>query len=429
MRRTRPAGIGLSLVMILAVCLMGQRGRATYQLFSLTVGMTLISIPWALVRRAPLEAKRELPRYARVGEPVRYTVQMTHSQRRKVSRLWLAESPPDPRPSSQDFSHLREPGEAERNAFDRYFAYYRWQWLMTRNRRFIGGSTRDELNLMPGEMSRITLEITPLRRGLIHFQDLRVLLPDPFGLFQGCRRVKAPPATLTVLPQRFRIPQFELPGGQSYQVAGEANTNSIGDSGEFVGLRDYRPGDPIRQIHWRSWARTGRPIVKELEDTSYPRYGLIVDTLSTSGTDAQLEEVISVAASFASSIDTSDALIDLLFIDAQAHSVTAGRSVERVDKLLEILATVPPQRVENFTALAELILRHREDLSSCIVILNGWDSQRADFLKSLTRRGLLCVVFVIGKGEAPAAIPGYWLESGHVARDLLALPTHLATIV
>jgi uncharacterized protein (DUF58 family) len=232
-----------------------------------------------------------------------------------------------------------------------------------------------------------------------------------------------------VLPQRFRIPKFELPGGQSYQVAGEAKTNSIGDSGEFIGLRDYRPGDPIRQIHWRSWARTGRPIVKELEDTSYPRYGLIVDTLSTSGTDAQFEEVISVAASFASSIDTRDALIDLLFINTQAHSVAAGRKVERVDQLMEILATVPPQRVENFTALAELILRHREDLSSCIVILNGWDSQRANFLQSLTRRGLLCVVLVIGKGTAPAAIPGYWLESGHVARDLLALPSRLATIV
>jgi uncharacterized protein (DUF58 family) len=424
-RRVRPSGLGLGLVMLLALCLMGQRGRATYQLFSLTVGMGLISLPWAFTRRAALTAKRELPRYATAGEKFRYSVSVTHLRPRKLQRAWLAESPTDPRPSFQDFTHLREPGEEERNAFDRSFAYYRWQWLMTGNRRFIGGSTPEDLNLGPREMKRLTLEITPLRRGLIHLDDLRVLLPDPFGLFQRCRKIKAPAATVTVLPLRYRLPAIEMPGAASYQVAGEANTNSIGNSGEFVGLRDYRPGDPLRQIHWRSWARTGRPIVKELEDTFYPRYGLVVDTLSIDQTDAQFEEVVSVAASFASSIDTNESLLDLLFIDTQAHLVTAGRGVERVEKLLEILATVAPQREENYTELAQLILRHRDDLTSCLVILNGWDPVRADFLKSLTRRGLQCVPIIIGKGPAPTNAPGHWLESGHIARDLLRLPAQL----
>ena len=82
-----------------------------------------------------------------------------------------------------------------------------------------------------------------------------------------------------VLPRRYPLPPIELPGGAAFKITGETNTNAIGNSGEFVGLRDYRPGDPLRQIHWKSWARTGRPIVKELEDTFYPRYGLVLDTL------------------------------------------------------------------------------------------------------------------------------------------------------
>ena len=340
-RRCRPAGIALGLVLVLATCLIiGHDRNSVYQLFSLSLGMVLIGIPWALSRSATVEAIRELPRLATAGEPLRYTVKVWNRSKHRLSRAWLADTAPDPRPSVADFSTLREPGEEERNGFDRRLAYFRWQWLLLGNRLFTGGFSRDHLDLKAGQQVRVFIELTPLRRGVIRFNDLRVLLPDPFGLFQRVRKVKAPAATLTVLPRRFPLPPIELPGGAAFKVSGEANTNSIGTSGEFVGLRDYRPGDPLRQIHWKSWARTGRPIVKELEDTFYPRYGLVVDTVSCDRTDDQFEEVISVAASFAASIDTSESLLDLMFIKNEAHRVTAGRGVERAEKLLEVLAGV-----------------------------------------------------------------------------------------
>lgn len=427
-RRCRPAGIALGLVLVLSACLgIGHEQSSTYQFFSLSLGMLLIGLPWAMSRRATVEAKRELPRFGTAGEPLRYTVRIWHHGQGRLSRAWIADSPPDPRPSFGDFSVLREPGEEERNGFDRRFAYFRWQWLMLGNRLFSGGFSKDGIDLKRGQQTRISIDITPLRRGVIRLDDLRVLLPDPFGLFQRCRKVKAPTATLTVLPRRFPLPPIELPGGAAFKISGESNTNSIGTSGEFVALRDYRPGDPLRQIHWKSWARTGRPIVKELEDTFYPRYGLVVDTLSSNRTDDEFEEVISVAASFAASIDTSESLLDLMFIKNEAHIVTAGRGLERAEKLLEVLAGVTPERTENFKALADLILRHRDDLTSCLVIFNGWDTARAEFLQSLTQNGVVCAPIIIGKGPAPAGIPGQWLESGQIARDLLRLPPRLAT--
>ena len=48
-------------------------------------------------------------------------------------------------------------------------------------------------------------------------------------------------------------------GARAYRLA-------AGDAIEFVGIREYRQGDPIRSIHWRSWARRGEPIVKEYQD-------------------------------------------------------------------------------------------------------------------------------------------------------------------
>ncbi|RYD22165.1 MAG: DUF58 domain-containing protein [Verrucomicrobiaceae bacterium] len=425
-RRCRPAGIALGLVLVLATCLgIGHERTSVYQLFSLSFGMLLIGLPWAMLRRSTVEAKRELPRFGTAGEPLRYQVKVSYHGKRRLTRAWLADSPPDPRPSLEDFTLLREPGEEERNGFDRRLAYFRWQWLMTQNRSFTGGLSRDDLDLKAGQQSRVTIELTPLRRGVVRLDDLRLLLPDPFGLFQRCRKVKTSSSTLMVLPRRYPLPTIVLPGGAAFKISGEANTNSIGNSGEFVGLRDYRPGDPLRQIHWKSWARTGRPIVKELEDTYYPRYGLIVDTLSLNRTDHQFEEAISVAASFAASIDTNESLLDLMFIRNEAHIVTAGRGLERAEKLLEVLAGVSPERTGNYQALAQLVLRHRDDLTSCIVIFNGWDDARSRFLDTLTRQGILCVPVIIGSGPPPAGVPGHWLESGQIARDLQRLPPHL----
>ncbi len=428
-RRLRPAGIALGLVFVLAAFLgVGHNKAPVYQLFSLSLGMILIGVPWAMARRASVEARRDLPRFGTAGEPLRYTVWVRNCGRRKLTRAWIMDNEPDPRPSVEDFTLLREPGEEERNAFDRHLAYFRWKWLLTGNRLFSGGQAVEDLDLKRGQEGRVAVEMTPLRRGVIRLDDLRVLLPDPFGLFQRCRKVKAPASTLTVLPRRFALPPIELPGGAAFKISGEANTNSIGNSGEFVGLRDYRPGDPLRQIHWKSWAKTGRPIVKELEDTFYPRYGLIVDTLSCHRTDRQFEEAISVAASFAASLDTSESLLDLMFIRNEAHMVTAGRGIERAEKLLEVLAGVRPERKKNFQALANLVLRHRDDLTSCLVIFNGWDQDRMDFLNFLTRNGVVCAPVIIGNGQAPVGIPGHWLESGQIPRDLMRLPTRLVAV-
>jgi hypothetical protein len=213
-RRCRPAGVTLGVVLVLAACLgLGQSLTAINQLFSLSLGMLLIGFSWAMIRKATLEAKRELPRFATVGEKLRYHVRIQHQGKGDVRRAWLSDTPPDPRPSLVDFSILREPGEEERNRFDRKFAYFRWCWLLFGNQSFSGGFSKKELEIQQGQQERVPIELTPLRRGVIHLDDLRVLLPDPFGLFQRCRKVKTPASTLTVLPKRYPLPPIELPGG------------------------------------------------------------------------------------------------------------------------------------------------------------------------------------------------------------------------
>lgn len=426
-RRIRPAGAGALLVVSLASFMsVGQPKNSIFQIFCFSLGLVFLSLVWVLFRRANLGATLALPRHATVGEPVSYSIRLENLGKRKLRAAHLEQTAPDPRPSLAEFAHTPEPGEEARNFFDRTMIYYRWQWLVARKGGFVSRESRESIDLAAGESRRIAMQLTPGRRGVYRMGDVRALLPDPLGFFQKCRRVDATPARLVVLPKRYRLPQVIMPGSAAFRIGGEETSNAIGNAGEFVGLRDYRPGDPLRQIHWKSWAHTGRPMVKELEDNFFPRYALVLDTFPGSPDSSVFEEMVSVAASFIVGLEGSESLLDLMFIAEEAHTVTAGRGMERAEKLLEVLAGVGMEPESRLDILSRTVIRHREKMTSCMVILNGWDDGRAEFVRSLLKSGILCVPLVVGNGPPPPGVIGHWLECGEIARDLLRLPTRLS---
>jgi uncharacterized protein (DUF58 family) len=426
-RRIRPAGIAVAIVFVITTFLCaGERRNSTYQLFALSLAMLLIGLIIAMFRRVKMSAIRELPRQATAGQMFSYTVQISSHDKRRLQRAWLSESAPDPRPSLTDFLNLAEPGEEERNRFDRTLLYFRWQWLLLKNRLFVSTVSSQVIDLKAGASSNIRLEITPLRRGIFHFDDLRILLPDPFGLFQKCRKIDCPAATLIVLPRRYSLPALELPGQRAFKTTGEASSNRLRGDGEFASLRDYRPGDPMRQIHWKSWARTGRPVIKEYEDTCQPRHGLIIDTFHHSNCDDPFEALVSVAASFISASGGHGSLVDFIFLQSDAHRLNPSHGLNHTKSLLELLATIAPARQNPYQSLTKTVLRHSAELSSCIVLFCGWDAQRADFLNRLIRQQIVCVPLIIGTGPAPPEVPGHWLDTAEIARSLRCLPLRLS---
>ena len=118
------------------------------------------------------------------------------------------------------------------------------------------------------------MELIPLSRGPLRFKGTAIARADPFGLVRSFVTVPLPQSVL-ILPKRYPLPPIALPGVMKYQQGGVALASSVGRSEEFVSLRDYRPGDPMRHIHWKSWARTGRPIVKEFLDEFFVRHALV----------------------------------------------------------------------------------------------------------------------------------------------------------
>jgi uncharacterized protein (DUF58 family) len=252
---------------------------------------------------------------------------------------------------------------------------------------------------------------------------------DPFGLVRSFVKVRAP-QTVLVLPRRYRLPSFSFPGTRQYQPGGVALASSIGESEEFIALREYRPGDPFRRIHWRSWARAGQPIVKEYQDEFFVRYGLVLDSCAGPGQANAFEEAISVAASFACTLDTQESLLDLLLVGAQAFCFTAGRGLGRSEQILEILASLSPHGEKTFESLRELVLRHAPHLSACVLVFLSWDESRRALVEDLRAVGLPLLVLVVmsappaqaggvGPGESPVHL--HYLIPGKIQEGLEAL--------
>jgi uncharacterized protein (DUF58 family) len=282
----------------------------------------------------------------------------------------------------------------------------------------------------PGQEVEVRVELTPLRRGVLRFTGATLARPDPLGLFRALTTVVLP-QTVLILPRRYPLPAIALPGTVKYQEGGVALAASVGQSEEYVALRDYRHGDPLRHIHWRSWARVGRPVVKEFEDEFFVRHALVLDTFTDHQHSEVFEEAVSVAASFACALPTQESLLDLLFVGPQSYCFTAGRGVAHVEQMLEILASVRACNDQPFRALEHLVLSHIKMVSGCICVLVAWDEARRDCIRKLKALGVpVLVLVIVPPGESRKLDPGplsdepdrfFVLEAGQIETGLAKL--------
>jgi uncharacterized protein (DUF58 family) len=385
-RRLTPPG-RLVVGALLGALVFGPNTRLTvgYQAFTLLGALLVLAALWALVRPPRLDVRRRLPRYATAGEPVIYDVMLRNRRSRAVVGLSMLEDLEDPRPTLEAFASASEPHEARRNWFDRKVAWHRWVWLLARNRRLeVREHSVDEVPA--GGEARIRVEALARRRGRVRFRGLTLARTDPLGLVRALRRV-AGADTLLVLPQRYPLAELTLPGARRYQPGGIALASSVGDSEEFVSLREYRPGDPLKRIHWRSSARFGRAVVREHQDEFFVRHGLVLDTFMPRGADERFEDAVAVAASFAAGVRGQESLLDLMFVGPEAYVFTAGRGVGHLERMLEVLADVVPCAERSFAALHRLVVERHQALSGVVCVLLAWDDERRALLQHLRALG------------------------------------------
>jgi len=399
--RLTPAGrLAVAGIVVSAAVGIDTHLSLAYQIFTFLLSLMMFSAAWSLFFPCRISGVRDLPKFGSAGQPLHYRMSLTSDMESRQSGLVAMEEMSDTAPSFNAFLTSREPGEERRNLFDRTMAYHRWNWLVRKQRNArVGKIPIPDLNR--NRTCTLDATLTPMGRGHLNFKGIGILRPDPLGLTHARAWVPLQ-QKIPVFPKRYRLPFIKLSGARRYQPGGVALTSSIGDSEEFASMRDYRPGDPMRRIHWKSWAKTGRPIVKEFQDEFYVRHGLVLDTFQKVGNDDLFEEAVSIAASFACSVQTQESLLDLIFVGPEAYCFTSGRGLAQIDRTLEILASVNSCTDKPFKILPPLVLERSELLTSCICILLSWDRQRKEFIHSLEVSGVPLLVLLLSRdGKQP----------------------------
>jgi len=389
LRRFTRAGLAVLTAFFVAAAMgVDTENSVAYQAFTLLFALLLVAAAFSLGFKARFAVTRSLPRLGTAGRAITYRVTVRNFSRKTQRDLTLLENLADPCPSFAEWRALRLDDEKRFHPF-----------RLGQGRRVnpLTRGTVKEASVPPAppqQQAETLVELTPLRRGVLRFAGVIVARSDPLGLFRAFVKVPAP-QTLLVLPKRYLVPPIALPGAMKYQPGGVALAARVGQSEDFVSLRDYRRGDPLRHIHWRSWAKAGRPIVKEFEDEFFVRHALVLDTFTDRRHSDEFEEAVSVAASFVCTVLTQESLLDLLFVGPQAYCFTAGRGLAHADQMLELLASVQPCDNHPFDTLEHLVLTHARHVSGCICVLLAWDEPRRKFVEKLRMAGLPLRVLVI----------------------------------
>ncbi len=390
----------------------------SYQAFTLLLAAIVLSAPFAWLFRPRLAIERVLPRLATAGRRVSYRIVVRNESSATQRGLIVRDNLADPRPS---YAHFKSAVDADWKLLRRPTLFDIWRKAVTSSGSVAIGE-RPLAPLPAGQALELTADITPQRRGILHFDKLTVARPDPLNLVRGYADYRAP-AKLLVLPKCFALPQLIMPGARRYQHGGVALATSVGDSEEFVSLRDYRPGDPLQRVHWKSFARLGYPVVKEYQDEFFERHALVLDTFAAGVKDDTFEDAVAVAASFAATVDTRDCLLDLMFVGREAYCFTAGRGQMQSLQLLEVLAVVAPAS-GGFAALADSVLANRAALSSCILVVLAWDQARRELVTAMRAGGLQVLALVISERPEQVTERAPWLavlQSGNIQQSLSAL--------
>lgn len=286
------------------------------RLTAVLLGIIVVGISVSLRWHPDLEIKRVLADTVTVATATSYSVVITNKSDRAEFDLVLRDRLATRYPTPEMFLHDRADGrETTLHWFDRRVGFPRWLGLLR-----IGRGARLASLPVPPIPARSTISVSiplmPLRLGKLVFTEVIVKRPDPLGVFFAQHRKKLYGEVIS-LPRRYPVPPPHWVSERHFHRGGLTRAAAVGDSEEFIGLREYRPGDPLRHIHWRSFAKRGTPVVKEYQDEYFDRHALVIDTFLGQAAASSFEAVISVAASFIQATRPRDSILDLVFIEQQ----------------------------------------------------------------------------------------------------------------
>ncbi len=360
-----------------------------YQLFCGLLSLMLLAWIGGALLRPKVTITGQFPEQARCGQPVTGTFTVTNRSRWPVFDLALGlfDLPSGLRQENRDCTVAELPGRAS-----------------------------------------VTIPVTlqTIRRGLYPLPDIRAYSLFPFHLVRSGRS-KQSLGSLVVLPEFHPLSGIDLPAGTRYQPGGIALTSNVGESPEYIGNREYVPGEPARRLDFRSWARLGKPVVREYKEEYYCRIALVLDTLVPQDIRwgfeflpdgrlalgrrnpddliaPNLEAAVSLAAAVAHALSNGEYLIDLFAAGPELYVFQSGRHTAHFEQVLEILACVGACREEPFNTVTPALTEELGRISSTVCVFLDWDRARSRLARAILEAGCDLKIVIVRDGPTTEPI-------------------------
>ncbi|MEZ6188501.1 MAG: DUF58 domain-containing protein [Planctomycetota bacterium] len=271
------------------------------------------------------------------------------------------------------------------------------------------------------------------KRGTFSVGPVSVAVADPCGLFFA----ECPPdavASLVVYPSLAPVLPLGSQGLGRATLLGGNPRRTAGEGDLPLGVRPYRPGDPLRRVHWPSSARHGRLVLREYEREVARPVWVFLDLCQTTqrglGKHSILEVSVHVAAALCHAHLRAGDRVGLVAEGARSWTTPAGRGPAQRDRILEALARVRPDGERPLLEVVRDELPRLSPRDTCVFLVADSDPEPwAPVLHELRARRCQasCVVFDLRSFRAVFGVAGDTLPpSVHTLAEVYA--THGATV-
>ncbi|TDD89578.1 DUF58 domain-containing protein [Actinomadura rubrisoli] len=284
----------------------------------------------------------------------------------------------------------------------------------------LGGRARFVLDRIEPHGSReLGYRIRSDVRGRFRVGPLTVRLADPFGMVELVRSFSLSDR-LTVTPAIVPLPAGRLAG--AWTGGGDSVARAVSAAGEDdVAPREYRHGDDLRRVHWRSTARHGELMVRREEQHWQSSGTLFLDTRRSAhwgdGPGGSFEQAVSVTASIGVHLGRTSMGLRYVTDTGEALRATASHDGAFEGMLLDALAVARRSKTASLTpGLAELrgsLGSGREGDGLVVAVFGVLSAEEARAVAAARRGTATCVAVLVEAGApADARAPGGPLDGG-----------------
>lgn len=275
----------------------------------------------------------------------------------------------------------------------------------------LAGPNRAALLVPPGERRRMTLQLTPWRRGERRATHVTIRSAGPLGLWSR-QATLAAPGRIRVLPpfhSRVHLPSRltrlrELDGRTPLLIRGRGT--------EFDSIREYVRGDDVRSIDWRATARHADPevpgsmrlMVRTWRPERDRRIVIVADTSRTAAAriadEPRLDTAFEASLLLAALASHAGDRVDFLAWDRRLRGRVHGASgPELLARMVDTMAGIDAELIEADWSSVPGQVRRVTSRRALVVLLTAADSPGSSrgllsMLPQLTARHTVIVASV-----------------------------------